>query len=290
MSNELQLIVQESGLPQTKAEYILQQFQHYFTMAAEWEIKAKSIIVTDESQKTEMEMARVGRLFLKEQRLKVEKARVEMKKDIIMEGKAIEGIANVLKALIVPIEEHLDKQEHFVENKKKEEEARIRIEVEKKMEEERIAKEKAEAEERERIRLENEKLKAEAIERERQAQEERMKLEAEKKAVEEKARKQKEAAEKKLKAEREEHEKQIEIQRQEASRIQREKEDAERKNKEKMDALITEKKAAEFLKAEESKKQERLLKQAVEETARVKAELAKQKQVECPYCRKTFFV
>jgi len=78
MSNELQVIVQESGLPQTKAEYILQQFQHYFTMAAEWEIKAKSIVVTDESQKTEMEMARIGRLFLKEQRLKLKLKQLEV--------------------------------------------------------------------------------------------------------------------------------------------------------------------------------------------------------------------
>lgn len=83
----------------------------------------------------------------------------------------------------------------------------------KKAEEERIAKEKQEAEERERIRLENERLKAEAAENERLAAIERKKqadtlakLEAEKKASEDKARKEKEAQEAKLKKEREENE------------------------------------------------------------------------------------
>lgn len=82
-----------------------------------------------------------------------------------------------------------------------------------KAEEERIAKEKAEAEERERIRLENIKLKAEAEENERLAAIERKKqadalakIEAERKAEQEKARKEKEVQELKLKKEREENE------------------------------------------------------------------------------------
>jgi hypothetical protein len=66
-----------------------------------------------------------------------------------------------------------------------------KIEAEKIANEERIAKEKAEAEERERIRLENERFKAEAEERERIISEEKKKLEAERKAIEEKAKKKK---------------------------------------------------------------------------------------------------
>jgi hypothetical protein len=38
-----------------------------------------------------------------------------LKEQALREGKAVDGIANVLKALIVPLEEHLDKQERFVE-------------------------------------------------------------------------------------------------------------------------------------------------------------------------------
>ena len=135
--NQLQVIVHESALPKTKADYILEQFQDYFKIASEWEVKAKGIVVTDASQTTDMEMARVGRLFLREKRIAIEKARKSMKEDVLREGKAIDGIANVLKALIVPIEEYLDKQEHFVEIKAKEEAERLRIEEEKKAEEER---------------------------------------------------------------------------------------------------------------------------------------------------------
>ena len=112
MENQLQTIVQQSGLEKNKADFILKQFQDYFKIAAEWEDKAKTIIVTDASQKSEMEMARVGRLFLREKRIAVEKARKNLKEQALREGKAIDGIANVLKALIVPIEEYLDKQEH----------------------------------------------------------------------------------------------------------------------------------------------------------------------------------
>lgn len=173
MENQLEVIVQSSGLEETKANFILEKFQDYFKLAAEWEAKAKTIVVTDESQKADMQIARVGRLFLREKRIAVEKSRKELKEQALREGKAIDGIANVLKALIVPIEEYLEKQERFVELR---DEAIARAEAEKKAaaeEAERIAREKAEAEERERIRLENERLKAEVAERERIAAEER---------------------------------------------------------------------------------------------------------------------
>jgi DNA repair exonuclease SbcCD ATPase subunit len=176
LENKLEVIVRESGLESTKAQFILMQFQDYFAIAAAWEIKAKGIVVTDDSQKAEMQMARAGRLFLKEKRVAIEKSRKELKEQALREGKAIDGIANVLKALIVPIEEYLDQQEHFVElreaaaEKKRQEEEAARIEAE------RLAKEEADRLEQERIRAENERLRAEAAERERVLAEERAKV------------------------------------------------------------------------------------------------------------------
>lgn len=187
MENKLELIVRESGLESTKADFILTQFQDYFKIAAEWEVRAKSIVVTDESQTAEMQMARAGRLFLKEKRVAIEKARKELKEQALREGKAIDGIANVLKALIVPIEEHLDKQEHFVEIRAKIAEDKRLAEEAARLEAERLAKEAAEKAEQERIRLENEKLKAEAIEKERAMAAERAEAIAKQKAIEEKA-------------------------------------------------------------------------------------------------------
>lgn len=115
MNNENQLvtIVNESGLDKSKADILLKNFQDYFEIAGDWEKKAKMLVVSDDKQVAEMKMAREGRLFLREKRIAIEKTRKELKEQSLREGKAIDGIANVLKALIVPIEEYLYKQEHF---------------------------------------------------------------------------------------------------------------------------------------------------------------------------------
>jgi len=171
MENQLALIVKESGLEKTKSQVLLDQFSNYFQIASEWEKKASLIVVTGADQVSDMKMARVGRLFLREKRIAIEKTRKQLKEQALREGKAIDGIANVLKALIVPIEEYLEKQEKFVEIKAAEKAEKIRNEAEKKAEEERIAKEeeerKAVAAEHERIRKENERLKKEVEEKER---------------------------------------------------------------------------------------------------------------------------
>lgn len=210
MENNLSIIIQESGLEETKANFLLTNFQNYFQIADEWEKKAKSIVVLDETQKTEMEMARVGRLFLREKRIAIEKSRKQLKEQSLREGKAIDGIANVLKALIEPIEEYLDKQEHFVEIKRKEDEDRQIEEARKKVEEDERLRIEAEKKEQERIRIENEKLKLEAEQREKERlareveiEAERKKAEAEKEAQEKAL---KEAEDAKLKAEREKQE------------------------------------------------------------------------------------
>jgi hypothetical protein len=258
--NQLQVLVMQSNLPETKAQFILKEFSGYFNLAAEWEVRAKTLVVTSETQTVDMQMARTGRLFLREKRIAIENSRKTLKEQILREGKAIDGIANVLKALIEPIEEYLDKQEHFVEIRKKENEAKAVAEYNLKLENERIAKEKADAEERERIRLENERLKAEAIERERlavierkkqadtlaaeraraeverkrqekilseqreAAAKERAEAEAKRRTIEEKARKEREAVERKAAEEREEHERILEIERAEAAAAKRKQE------------------------------------------------------------------
>ena len=161
--NQLVTLVQESGLEESKSRYILENFQDYFKIAEEWELKARTLVVTNPDQTAEMEMARVGRLFLREKRIAIEKSRKELKEQSLREGKAIDGIANVLKALIVPIEEYLDKQEHFVQIEQKKKDDIFRAEIEKRMEEERLqiefAAQIARDTEDRRVRAENEELK-----------------------------------------------------------------------------------------------------------------------------------
>ncbi|HDY87803.1 MAG TPA: hypothetical protein ENH82_06750 [bacterium] len=261
MDDKLQVIVKESGLEKTKASVILEKFQDYFKIADEWEQKAKTIKVVDESQTADMQMARIGRLFLKDKRMAVEKTRKELKEQALREGKAIDGIANVLKALIVPIEEYLDKQEHFVELKEAAEEAERRVEVERRMEEERIAEEKAkveaEAKERERIRLENIKLKKEAEAKEILLQKERKKAKAERHKAELKLQEEREKAEKERKIAQAEADKFFKIEQEKQAAIHKERD-------------------------------RKLLEQQIarEEAEAKAAELLK--EIECPYCHKKF--
>ena len=165
--NQLAIIVRESGLEATKAQIILSKFSGYFAVAAEWEAKAKTIHVVDASQKADMAMARVGRLFLRDKINDVEKERKKLKAEALQEEHCIDGIAKTLKSLLEPLRTYLDNQEHFVELKEAAEVAAKQREVEKRIEAERVEREAKEQEEREQIRLENARLKQEADERER---------------------------------------------------------------------------------------------------------------------------
>lgn len=282
MENQLQVMVTESGLEPVKGKMLLEKFGNYFELADKWDKKAKTLVVTDESQVTEMEMARTGRLFLREKRITVEKTRKELKEQSLREGKAIDGIANVLKALIVPIEQYLEKQEKFIEIKQAEKEAVVKVEVERKMEEGRIAAEKAEAKERERVRIENERLKAEAVKREQKIEEDKKKadakLAAEKAKAEAERKKQAELlaterakAEEKLQAEQEAKEKAIRLEREKQEKIlAKQKAEAVKKAKEQEEAVRVKI-------AAEKKKREHLL--SIIENP-----------IECPHCHGTFLI
>lgn len=112
---ELQLVAQRENLSHTKVQELLSQFGQYFGPANELAKIASAIVVTDESQADVIKQARTTRLELKNIRVKVEHTRKELKEESLREGKAIDGLANVIKALIVPVEEHLEKQEKFAE-------------------------------------------------------------------------------------------------------------------------------------------------------------------------------
>jgi len=221
-SNQLVQIVSTSGLEPTKASYILEKFTGYFAIAAEWEARAKTLVVTSPEQTTLMKMAREGRLLLKSKRVDIEKARKELKEQSLREGKAIDGIANVLKSLIEPTEEYLERQERWVEIREEERLAERKatrvaeimalglfpdlydlknmpdaayaslvqgtkdaIERQKEAERKIEADRKYREQEQERIRLENDRLKKEAEAKEKQMAAERAKAEAEQKRSQE---------------------------------------------------------------------------------------------------------
>lgn len=118
-NNELQLVVQKEGLEENKVQNLLDTFGDSFAKAKEVAAKARAIKVTSEDQVDEMANARKVRLELKDIRVNVENTRVKLKEQSLREGRAIDGISNVIKALIVPVEEYLEKQEKFAEEQKK---------------------------------------------------------------------------------------------------------------------------------------------------------------------------
>lgn len=122
--NELVVVVEESGLEITQSEHILNNFTEFFKRAKQWEVEARSLTVSDVSEVEKMTKAREVRLSLRDIRLEAEKTRKSLKEKALREGKAIDGVANVIKALIEPLEEHLEAQEKFAENIKKQEEDR----------------------------------------------------------------------------------------------------------------------------------------------------------------------
>jgi len=191
METQLEVIVKSSGLEVEESKNIISMFGNYESMAKDWELKAKEIVVTDASQTTEMAMAKVARKKFSDLRIDVEKARKNMKEQSLRKGQAIDAVARFLVSLISPIEEHLRLQEDFIKIQDAKKAEELRLIEEKRLEDERIEKEKTEAQERERIRIENEKMRKELEEKEKARLE-----------LEEKTRKEKEEADKKLAEER----------------------------------------------------------------------------------------
>lgn len=113
--NELALIAQQSGLEQSKVGVLMTKFGEPFQSAITIINQAQDINVTSEDQTDEIEQAGIARKELKRVRCEVENTRKELKEQSLREGKAIDGMANVIKAIIVPVEENLEKQEKFAE-------------------------------------------------------------------------------------------------------------------------------------------------------------------------------
>lgn len=112
--NELVKFVEDSGVAEETAKTLKDSFVPLLDQAEEWKAKALSLVVTDESQKEEMAQAREARLVLRDIRIAADKKRVELKQESILYGKAVQGMYDIIKFVVVPPEKHLQKQEDFV--------------------------------------------------------------------------------------------------------------------------------------------------------------------------------
>lgn len=118
--SQLTVIAKENGIEEGKIDALLSNFSTGFQKAKKIVEECKNIEITSEDQTDEMATARESRLKLKNIRVEIEKTRKTLKEQSLREGRAIDGMANIIKALIVPVEEHLEKQEKFIEIKIKE--------------------------------------------------------------------------------------------------------------------------------------------------------------------------
>jgi len=114
---ELSVVVEQAGLQPSKIDSLMMAFSQKYQEARTISDESKDIVVTDESQTDLMLKAREARLKLKSIRVEVEHIRTELKEQSLREGRAIDGLANVIKALIVPVEENLEKQEKYIETR-----------------------------------------------------------------------------------------------------------------------------------------------------------------------------
>lgn len=114
LSKEL-ATVEKDGVALQDVQALRSAFVEMFEGAEKWTKQALTIRVTAADQVREMKLAREARLALREIRCNAENTRKKLKEDSLRRGRAIDGIANVLKALIEPAEEHLMEQEKFAE-------------------------------------------------------------------------------------------------------------------------------------------------------------------------------
>ena len=110
------------------ADNLRSSFDVLFAKAAEWIKRANEIRVTSSGQTREMKLARESRLALKDIRVEAEKTRKALKEDSLRWGRAIDGMCNVLKGLVEPIEAYLLEQETFAEREEEKKRAALRVE------------------------------------------------------------------------------------------------------------------------------------------------------------------
>ena len=125
---ELLKVVESNGLEKATGGAIINGFLPFLENVAEWEKKAKALIVKSVDEKDLMTQAREGRLALKKIRTTANNKRKELKEDSVRYGKAVQGIYNIIDFKIRPLEEHLEKQEKFIQIKEAEQKEKIRQE------------------------------------------------------------------------------------------------------------------------------------------------------------------
>jgi len=104
----------ESGLDMEKHNKLAAKFNPFMEQVNGLLEDSKAVQVAGENDSKGMEEARNLRLALKAIRVDVEKTRKTLKEASLLEGKAIDGMANIIKFIIQPTEKELQEKEDIV--------------------------------------------------------------------------------------------------------------------------------------------------------------------------------
>ena len=114
---DLQLSIEKFSPPVVVAADLTLAFKDFFAQMEQWEEKAATLIVEDETQTGLMFEAGVARKAMASIRIAVEKQRKAMKEDSLRTGQAIDGVAKMMRERIEAVETHLAAQENFIVNR-----------------------------------------------------------------------------------------------------------------------------------------------------------------------------
>lgn len=113
--NAITKLLQGADLTAESVTQLEAAFQPLLANAEDLVAKSAHIAVTDATQVTEMKQARAARLALKDVRVAVENVRKTLKADSLNRGRLIDAIAKALTAPIEPEEARLEACEKFAE-------------------------------------------------------------------------------------------------------------------------------------------------------------------------------
>lgn len=119
IDNPIEVIVEKNGLALAKAQAIINAFTPLVHEAGELVRAAEAISVTDATQVTEIKAASAARLALKKVRVRVDKARKELKEESLRTGQTIQDAANWITERIEPAEARMEELEKFAERAEK---------------------------------------------------------------------------------------------------------------------------------------------------------------------------
>jgi hypothetical protein len=103
------------GLAPESLQSCLSRFQPLLIEAKTTIEQAQSLKITASSTPLEKKLVKTLRISLKDVRCRVENERKAQKEDILSRGKAIDGMASIVKAMIEPVERNLEDMEKFEE-------------------------------------------------------------------------------------------------------------------------------------------------------------------------------